>query len=73
MGGQKCYHIVLFSKGVHVWTLTMVILEYIFPNFLLNTVDYNTKNSIAIKNHFFSLYCKVPKHICDQKMYIIMY
>jgi hypothetical protein len=51
-GGQKCYHIVLFSRGVHVWTSTMIILEHIFPNFLHNMVDYNTKNSIARKIHF---------------------
>jgi len=48
-GGQKCYHIVLFSKGVHVWTSTMVILEHNFSTFLHNMVDYNTRNSIAKK------------------------
>jgi hypothetical protein len=51
-GGQKCCHIVLFSKGVHVWTSTMVILEHIFPNLLHNMVDYNTKNSITIYSFF---------------------
>ncbi len=51
-GGQKCCHIVLFSRGVCVWTSTMIILEHIFPNFLHNMVDYNTKISIA-KNVFF--------------------
>ncbi len=53
--GQKCCHIVLFSKGVHVWTSTMVILEHIFPNFLHNMVDYDTKNSITKKIHFSQL------------------
>ncbi len=48
-GGPKCCHIVLFSRGVHVWTSTMVILEHIFPKFLHNMVDYNTKNSITKK------------------------
>jgi hypothetical protein len=48
-GGQKCCHIVLLSKGVHVWISTMVILEHIYPNFLHNMVDYNTKNSITKK------------------------
>jgi hypothetical protein len=46
--GQKCCHIVLFSNGVHVWTSTIVTLEHIFPNFLHNMVDFNTKNSTQI-------------------------
>ncbi len=54
-GGQKCCHIVLFSKGVHVWTSTMLILEHIFPNFLHNMVGHNTKNSI-IKKIIFPTY-----------------
>jgi hypothetical protein len=71
--GQKCCHIVLFSRGVHVWTSTMVILQDIFPNFLHNMVDYNTKNSIAKKIPFSNLYCVIPKYICGEKMYVIMY
>jgi len=54
-GGQKCCHIILFSKGVHVWTLTMVILEHIFPNFVHNMVDHNTKIHSKI-NFFFPTY-----------------
>jgi len=72
-GGQKCCHIVLFSKGVHVWTSTMVILEHIFLNFLHNMVGYNTKNSIAKKIPFSNLYCAIPKCICGKKMYVTMY
>jgi hypothetical protein len=60
-GGQKCCHIVLFSRGVHVLTSTMVILEDIFPIFLRNMVHYDTKNSIAKKFSFSNLYCEVPK------------
>jgi hypothetical protein len=72
--GQKCYHIVLFSKGVHVWTLTMVILEHIFPNFSHIMVDHNTKYSkIKKKIPSSNLYCVIPKYICDKKMYVIMY
>jgi len=48
-GGQKCCHIILFSRGVHVWTSIMVILEHIFSIFLHSMVDYNTKNSITKK------------------------
>jgi hypothetical protein len=66
-GGQKFCHIVLVSRGVHVWISTMVILEHIFPNFLHNMVDYNTKNSIAKKIIFSNLYCEVPKYICGKK------
>jgi hypothetical protein len=62
-GAQKCYHIVLFSKGVHVWTSTMVILEHIFPNILHNMVDYNTKNQSL--NCFFSQFI-----VCDSKVYL---
>ncbi len=65
--GQKCCHIVLFSKGVHIWTSTMVGLEHIFPNFLHNMVDHNTKNSIENKIHFPNLYCVIPKYICGKK------
>jgi hypothetical protein len=72
-GGQKCCHIVLFSRGVHVWTSTMVILEHIFPNFLHNMIDYNTKNSIAILFNFSNLYCMIPNYIHGKTMYIIMY
>ncbi len=46
---------------------TMVILEHIFPNFLHNMVDYNTKNSIAKKIPFSNLHCEVPKYICGKK------
>jgi len=63
MGGQKCCHIVLFDRGVHVWTLTMVILEHIFPIFLHNMVNYNTNNSIT-KKSFFQLI------VCDFKVYL---
>jgi len=66
-GGQKCCHIVLFSRGVHVWTSTMVILEHIFPTVLHNMVDYNTKNSIAKKFSFSNLYCAILKYICGKK------
>jgi hypothetical protein len=72
-GGPNCCHIVLFSRGVHVWTLAMVILEHIFSNFLHNMVDYNTKNSITKKILFSNLYCEVPKYICGKTMYITMY
>jgi hypothetical protein len=47
----------------------MIIFEFIFPNFLHNIVDYNTKNSIA-KIFFSNLYCAIPKYICGNKMYI---
>ncbi len=70
-GGQKCCHIVLFYRGVHVWTLTMVILEHIFPIFLHSMVFYNRKNSITI--FFSNLYWEVPKYICGTKMYVTMY
>jgi hypothetical protein len=72
-GGQKCCHIVLFSRGVHAWTPTMVILEHIFPNLLHNLVDHNIKNLIKKKIHFSNLYCVIPKYICAKKMYAIMY
>jgi hypothetical protein len=36
-------------------------------------VDYNTKNSIVRKIHFFNLYFEVPKYICGKKMYVIVY
>ncbi len=52
MGGQKCCHIVLFSKDFYVWTSTMVILQHIFPNCLHNMIDYNIKNSITKKIPF---------------------
>ncbi len=68
-GGQKCCHFVQFSKGVHVWTLTMLILKHIFPIY----VDYNTKNSIEKKILFSNLYCVISKCICDKKMYVIIY
>jgi hypothetical protein len=45
----------LFSKSVHVWTSTMVILQHIFPIFLHNMVDYNTK-SLITKKYFFPTY-----------------
>jgi hypothetical protein len=51
-GGQKCCHIVLFSRCVYVWNSTMVILKHIFPNILHNMVSYNTKNSITNKIPF---------------------
>jgi len=35
-GGQNFCHNVLFSKDVHIWTSTMVILEHIFANVLHN-------------------------------------
>jgi hypothetical protein len=54
-GGQKCCHIVLFSRGVHVWTSTTIILEHIFPNFLHNMVNHNTKK-FKQKEIFFSTY-----------------
>jgi hypothetical protein len=70
-GGQKCCQIVLFSKGVHVWSSSMVILEHIFLNFLHNMVDHNINNSIEkIKSN---LYCVIAKYICGKRMYIIMY
>jgi hypothetical protein len=69
--GKKCCHIVPFSKGVHIWASTMVILEHIFPNFLHNMIDYNIKNSITKKIHFSNLYCEVPKYICGKKKYIL--
>jgi hypothetical protein len=72
-GGQKCCHIVLFSKVVRVWTSTMVILKHIFPNFLHNMVEHNTKNSITKIFPFSNLYCAIPKYICGKKMYFIMY
>ncbi len=62
-GGQKCCHIVLFSKGVHVWTSIMVILEHIFLNFLHNMVYHNKKNSIK-RFFFFQLI------LCDSKIYL---
>jgi len=70
-GGQKCCHIILFFRGVHVWTSTMVILEHIFSIFLHNMVNYNI--SIKKKIPFSNLYCVIPKYICDKKMYIITY
>jgi hypothetical protein len=73
-GGLKMFsHYIVFSKGVHFWTSTKVILEHIFSNFLHNMVDFNTKNSITKKIHFSNLYCEVPKYICGKKMYITMY
>ncbi len=48
-------NVVLFSKSVHVWTSTMVILQHIFPIFLHNMVDYNTK-SLITKKYFFPTY-----------------
>jgi hypothetical protein len=42
MGGQKCCHNVLFSRGVHVWTSTMVILEQSFAIFLHNGWKHTT-------------------------------
>jgi hypothetical protein len=42
-GGQKCCHIVLCYRGVHVWTSTMVRLKHIFPNFLHNMTNYNQR------------------------------
>jgi hypothetical protein len=68
-GGQKWCHIVLVSRGVHVWTSTMVT----FPKILHNMVDYNTKNSIAKKIPFSNLYCAIPKYFCGKKMYVTMY
>ncbi len=65
-GGQKCCHIVLFSRGVHVLTSTMVILEHVFPKNFHNMVDYNTKSSIAIFKKKFNLYCVIPKYICGK-------
>ncbi len=62
--GYKCCHIVLFSKGVHVWTSTMVILKCIFRIFLHNMVDYNINNSIGKKNSFFQLI------LCNSKIYL---
>jgi hypothetical protein len=55
------------TRGVHVRILTMVSLEHIFPNFLHNMVDHNTKNSIKKKIHFSNLYYVIPKYICDKK------
>ncbi len=72
-GGQKCCHIVLFSRGVCVWTSTMIISKHIFPKFLLNMVDYNTKNLIANNFFFSNLHCEVPKYICGKKKNITMY
>ncbi len=74
-GGQKCCHmyIIMFFRGVHVWTSTMVILEHIFLKFLHNMVDYNIKNSIAKKIPFFNLYCAIFKYTCGKNTYITMY
>jgi hypothetical protein len=72
-GGQKCCHIVQFSKGVHVWISTIVIFKHVFSIFLHNMVDYNTKNSIAKEISFSNLYCEVPKYICRKKMYVTVY
>jgi len=71
--GQKCCQIILISKGVHVWTSTMVILKHVFSNFWHNMVNHNTKNSIKKKFHFPNLYCVIPKYICCKQMYITMY
>jgi hypothetical protein len=68
-GGQNCCHIVLFSRGVCVWTSTMIISEHIFPNFLLNMVDYDTKNLIA-NNCFFPTYIVRFQSIFVAKKYI---
>jgi hypothetical protein len=72
-GGPKCHHIILFSRDVHVQTLTMVILKHIFPNFLHNMVGNNTKDSIGKEMLFPNLYCVIPKYICGKKMYVITY
>jgi hypothetical protein len=61
--GKKCCHIVLFSKGVHFWTSTVVILEHIFPNVLYNMLDHNTKFNRK-ENTFFQLI------LCDSKTYL---
>jgi len=63
-GVQKCYHIILFSTSVHVWTSTIVILEHFFPFFFHNMVDYNTKKSITKKKSFFQFI------MCDFKVYL---
>jgi len=73
VGGQKCCYIVLFSRGVHVWISTMVILEHIFPNVLHNMVDYNIKILTTKKIPFSKLYCEIPKYIFGKKMYITIY
>jgi len=61
--GQECCHIVLFFKGVHFWTSTVVILEHIFPNVLYNMLDHNTKFDQK-ENSFFQLI------LCDSKTYL---
>jgi hypothetical protein len=50
-GAPPRSHSVLFSKVVHVWTSTTVILEYIFPNILHNMVNHNTINYIYISTY----------------------
>jgi hypothetical protein len=45
----------------------MIIVEHIFPNFLHNMVDHNTKNLIKRKIHFSNLYRVIPKYICCKK------
>jgi hypothetical protein len=61
--GQKCCHIVMFSRGVHVWTSITVILDHVFPIFLHNMVNYNTKKSVT-KIFFFQLI------LCDSEAYL---
>jgi hypothetical protein len=53
-------------EGVHVWTSTMVIFEDIFPNFLHNMVDYNTRIQSQWK-FFFNLYFFILKYIYGKK------
>jgi hypothetical protein len=61
-GGRMLSHCIV-SKGVHVWTSTMVILKHIFLFFLHNMEYYNRKNWITIL-FFFQLI------LCDSKEYL---
>ncbi len=77
-GGKKCCHIILFFRGVHVWTSTMVILEHIFSIFLHNMVNHNTKSPIKKNFPFSNLYVWFQSifvankcmSLCIQKMQI---